>query len=245
MTRVSSTFIFGKHAVLWALKNPNRTIVQLYLTDKVAQQWEKSWGDLRRLPHQILSVKEIDHLLKEKKIHQGWVAQVRPTPAPSFETFLSRLPDTGVVVVLDQVTDPHNVGAILRSAAAFGALAVIATERHSAGSEGVVAKVASGALEHVPLLEVGNLRDTLNTLQGENFWVYGFDEAGSDVLTQVTFSGRVALVFGAEGAGLRRLTKESCDILVSLPTCGSFSTLNVSTSVAVALYETARQLKQI
>lgn len=238
-------FIFGKHAVLWALKNPNRSIIKLYLTEKNAQQWSEDWGDLSRLPHQILSSKEMDHLLKQGGVHQGFMAQVRPVDIPSFDGFLSRLPETGMVVVLDQVTDPHNVGAIIRSAAAFGVLAVIATERHSAGCEGIVAKTASGALEHVPLLDVGNLCGALKILKEHNFWVYGFDESGSASLNQVSFSGRVALVFGAEGKGLRRLTKESSDVLVALPTCGSFSTLNVSTSVAVTLYEVAQQLKQI
>ena len=245
MTAASSTFIFGKHAVLGVLKNPNRALITLYLTEKNAQQWDKAWGDLDRLPHRILSMKDIDHILKEDKVHQGFVAQVGPIRVPSFEVFLEHLPDAGIVVVLDQVTDPHNVGAILRSAAAFGALAVITTERHSAGCEGVVAKTASGALEHVPLLEVGNVRETLTSLKEHQFWVYGFDEGGRETVNHVAFSGRVALVFGAEGKGLRRLTKENSDVLVALPTCGAFSTLNVSTSVAVALYEVARQLKTI
>ncbi len=238
-------FLFGKHAVLNALKNPQRKVIRLYITEKNSEKWEEEWGDLSSYAYDIKTAAQMDEILGKKETHQGFILSVLQKFPESLEDFFQNISDTSIVVVLDQVTDPHNVGAILRSCAVFGVGAVVVPERHSASTEGIVSKVASGAMEHVPMIAVGNLKNALAQLQSQGFWIYGLDERGASTLAEVSFSGRVGLVFGAEGAGLRRLTKDTCDMLISLPSHGNFSTLNVSTTVAVTLYEAAQQLRLI
>ncbi|MDP9195517.1 MAG: RNA methyltransferase, partial [Pseudomonadota bacterium] len=141
----------------------------------------------------------------------------------------------------DQVTDPHNVGAVLRSACAFGAMAVFLTEKNAPDTTPALAKSACGALEHVPLVRVTNLARALSDLQKSGFWCVGLAESGQRLLSDVDLTGRTALVLGAEGSGLRRLTMETCDEVVRLPATGPIPSLNVSNAAAVALYEVARR----
>ena len=184
----------------------------------------------------------LDRLLPADSVHQGLAARVEPLPEPDLDDRLDELAGQprATLLLLDRVTDPHNVGAILRSAAAFGAAAVILTERHAAPESGSLAKAASGALEHLPLIRVGNLARALEAIKAAGFWVVGLAAEAERTLAEVIEPGRIALVLGAEGEGMRRLTRERCDLLARLPTGGPLGQLNVSNAAAVALYEIAR-----
>jgi 23S rRNA (guanosine2251-2'-O)-methyltransferase len=175
-------------------------------------------------------------------VHQGVALRVEPLPEPDLETLCDELAarPAATVLLLDQVTDPHNVGAILRSAAAFEADAVLLTERNAAPESGVLAKAASGALDLVPLVRVTNLARAIEALKAAGFWCIGLAEEATQTLAEADLSGRVALALGAEGEGLRRLTRERCDLLVRLPTGDAMPSLNVSNAAAVALYELRR-----
>ncbi len=187
---------------------------------------------------------EIDRRLPKDAVHQGILLEAGPLARVTFEdAVLDQPAGTRLVVVLDQVTDPHNLGAILRSAAGFGATAVVVQERHSPPLTGIVAKAASGALDRIPVAEVVNIARTLDEMKREGFQVFGFDSEAAYDLTSVTLTGDVALVMGAEGDGLRRLVRETCDKLIRLPTLPRLPSLNVSNAAAVALYEAMRQRK--
>mgnify|MGYP000058228128 CR=1 FL=1 len=234
-----SYWIFGHHAVEEALKNPKRRIHRLIAAGDAAA----ALGRGTQLPAvETVERDVIDKLVGRDVVHQGIAARVSPLPETDIYEIcdLGRAREQVCVVVLDQVTDPHNVGAILRSAAAFGAIAVILTERHAAPESGILAKSASGALEHVPLVRVTNLARAMEELKAAGFWCIGLAAEAKQTLSSVKSGGRVAMCLGAEGAGLRRLTRENCDLLVRLPTAGPIDHLNVSNAAAISLYELAR-----
>lgn len=226
-------WLFGTHAVLAALANPERRCRTLLVT--------KAGESLlpRHLPlkAQIADAGALAKRLPAGAVHQGLALCAAPLREPDLEEACALADGTkGHLLVLDQVTDPHNVGAILRSAAAFGARAVVVTERHAPAVTGTLAKAACGALEHVPLVRVTNLARALDALAALGYWRVGLAEEGERVIAELPPVDNVALVLGAEGAGLRRLTREHCDLLVRLPTDGPISSLNVSNAAAVALY---------
>ena len=235
---VSNTeLLFGRHAVAAALANPERVLQKLYVTSEaMVGELEITPKILKSLPVAVGTRPDLDRLLASRGIteavHQGVALACEPLRELSLEDILEN--ETGPLVLLDQVTDPHNIGAILRSAAVFGAAALITTDRHAPNESGTLAKAASGALERVPLVRVVNLSRALDAIKKAGYWRLGLAEGGERLRS---FKGeKVALVMGAEGPGLRRLTKEHCDLLVSLPTTGNFTTLNVSNAAAVALY---------
>jgi 23S rRNA (guanosine2251-2'-O)-methyltransferase len=190
---------------------------------------------------QIVDRREIERLLPAGAVHQGVALLADPPPEPDIEDVLSAAADRATLVVLDQATDPRNIGAVLRAAAAFDAAAVIMPERHAPGSTGVLAKAASGALETVPLVRVTNLARALERLKEAGFWCVGLDGDGTVTIAEADLAGRLALVLGAEGAGLRRLTREHCDLVVRIPISQRIESLNLATAAAIALYEVARR----
>jgi 23S rRNA (guanosine2251-2'-O)-methyltransferase len=230
-------WLYGHHAVTAALANPERKILRL--AHAAASELPAAEGhDWEQVPRDVL-----ESWLPPGAVHQSLAAKVHPLPDRGIEDVIAEAEgrEHAQVMILDQVTDPQNVGAILRSAAAFGALAVILTERHAAPESGALAKAASGALEHVPLIRVANLARALEQLKKGGFWIAGLAAEASRTLAEAKLTGKVGLALGAEGPGLRRLTREHCDLLVRLPTRGPIDHLNVSNAAAVALYELVRE----
>ena len=233
-----TVWLYGLHAVQAALANPVRRLRRLVLTEEgsaaLAARLPAPWA----LTPETVDRARIDQLLGRDAVHQGAALLADLLPQPVLATALER---PGPVLILDQVTDPRNIGAILRSAAAFGVAAVIVQERHAPEETGSLAKAASGALETVPLLRAVNLARTIVMLKAANLWIVGLDAEAKGGLDGAAFKERrVALVLGGEGSGLRRLTRESCDELAKLPMAGIMESLNVSAAAAVALYELGR-----
>jgi 23S rRNA (guanosine2251-2'-O)-methyltransferase len=233
---------------LAALANPRRRVARLLVAgDSAAKEMPRLEPLLaaRRdgLRAEPATRETLAQLLPEGAVHQGLALRVQPLAQPDLPGLLADLPSSAgagkplVVVALDRVTDPQNVGAILRSAAAFGATAVIAPHHHAAPETGALAKAASGALEHVPYVRFGNLARALDRLKAAGFWVLGLAAESATTIAEADASGRLVLVLGAEGGGLRRLTRARCDLLARLPTGGAIGQLNVSNAAAVALYE--------
>jgi 23S rRNA (guanosine2251-2'-O)-methyltransferase len=232
-----SVWLFGRHAVLAALANPERRIERVLATREFAERHSAELGG----KVELFSREDLAHRLPEGAVHQGIAALVAPLEEPQLEDVLARCGENALVLALDQVTDPHNVGAILRSAAAFGVAGLVVTERHAPADTGVLAKAASGALEIVPLVRAVNLARALEQLKEAGFWLFGLDERGDTALGDLDLAGRACIVLGAEGEGLRRLTAEKCDRLVTIPTNPQLAALNVSNAAAIAAYEWARR----
>lgn len=232
--------LYGLHTVRAALDNPRRRIKKMLVTRNAQERL--GIADLAGLPFeaQLVEPREIDRLTGSEAVHQGVLVEAEPLKAKP----LDALGDTKLVLVLDQVTDPHNVGAILRSAVAFGAGALIATARHSAHESGVLAKSASGALEHIDQIEVRNLADALGQLHAAGFHTIGLDSEGPEELEKSLTGGRIALVLGAEGKGLRQKTRETVMTLARLDMPGAIRSLNVSNAAAVSLYAANAFLKR-
>ncbi|MCP5362044.1 MAG: 23S rRNA (guanosine(2251)-2'-O)-methyltransferase RlmB [Hyphomicrobiales bacterium] len=225
-------WLYGKHPVLAALANPARKIKRLCAA---SQSRELLPASLQH-PVEEMSTHEIAQLLPEGAVHQGLALLTAPLPGPSLEAILAPEGQPQTLLILDQVTDPHNVGAILRTAAAFGVAAVIQPQDHAAQESGVLAKSASGALERVPLVRVTNLSATLEQLKKADFWCIGMDGEAEQTLEQLPRYARKVIVMGAEGKGLRRLTREHCDLLAAIPMTRAVESLNVSNAAAIALY---------
>jgi 23S rRNA (guanosine2251-2'-O)-methyltransferase len=237
-------WIYGRHAVAAALNNPARRIRRIVATQETLAALEpmlaNAQADLPAAP-EIVDRRALALLLPDDAVHQGITVAADPLPRRELAEFLADTrDDPGVIVVLDQVTDPHNVGAILRSAGAFAARAVVVPDHGTASASGALAKAASGALETVPLVQAGNLARALERAKAAGFWCVGLDAEAQQSIADLDLPTRVALVLGAEGEGLRRLTREHCDFLARLPTRNGAS-LNVSNAAAIALYEIARR----
>lgn len=223
---------WGKHAVAAALDNPNRTIVRVWATREAA-----AWFDFPRdLQVTFADVADLGRLVPRDAPHQGIVAEVERLDDILLADLLDEAEDGRPLLLLDQVTDPHNVGAILRSAAAFDALGIVTQDRHAPGESGALAKAASGALETVPWVRVVNLARALDDIAAAGFWRIGLTGEAETGLAEALGPKRVALVLGAEGEGIRQNVEAHCDALARLPISERIESLNVSNAAAVALY---------
>lgn len=250
----ATLWIYGVHAAMAALANPRRTILRIVTSAQsgldadaaAAAETAEAAGAPPRPKPEIRDRREIDALLPPHAVHQGIAVHVERLAAENIETLCPAPDDDAsrprrLIVVLDQATDPQNIGAVIRSAAAFGALGVVVHDRHTPDITGAMAKAASGGVEQVPLVRVTNLARTLAYLKEVGFWCVGLDGHTDKSLTDgVLESGDIALVLGAEGQGLRRLTLETCDIVAKIPITSAVESLNLSNAAAIALYEFAR-----
>ena len=223
---------WGKHAVAAALDNPNRKVLRAWATRDAAT----SMNFPKDVAVTLADVADLGRLVPHDAPHQGVVIELEPLEEVWLDDILTSAAERAVVLVLDQVTDPHNVGAILRSAAAFGVAGIVTQDRHSPSESGVVAKSASGALERVPWARVVNLARALEEIGEAGFWRIGLAGDVESTLAEALGPQRVALVLGAEGPGLRPNTRDHCDALARLPISGAVESLNVSNAAAVALY---------
>lgn len=224
--------LWGKHAVAAALDNPQRRVLRAWATREAAEimQFPSEVGVTLAEPP------DLGRLVPHDAPHQGVVIEVEPLEEIWLGDLLAHAPERAVLLVLDQVTDPHNVGAILRSAAAFGAIGIVTQDRHSPPESGALAKAASGALERVPWARMVNLARSLEEIGEAGFWRIGLTGDAETELKDALGPQRVALVLGAEGPGLRPNTREHCDALARLPISDAIESLNVSNAAAVALY---------
>jgi 23S rRNA (guanosine2251-2'-O)-methyltransferase len=230
--------MYGWHTVTAALKNPARHVHRLLATENTARRLSEE-GVSSPIAPEIVRPSAIAERLLPDAVHQGLYLEADPLPSPAIED----VPATGVVLVLDQITDPHNVGAIFRSAAAFAATAIVTTQRHSPEATGVLAKAASGALEYVPFVSVQNLARGLDALKQSGFLVIGLDSSGDSDLAALPLRAPLALVLGAEGKGLRQLTKETCDHVARIELPGAITSLNVSNAAALGLYVASTRIR--
>ncbi len=238
-----TVWLFGLHAVRDALLNPAREKLRLVVTKNALDKLEEAVAASGMEP-EIADPRRFDAPIDEGSVHQGAALEVRPLDWGSLEDVCISGEGLPLVVLLDRVTDPHNVGAVLRSAEVFGARAVIAPRHHSAPETGALAKTASGALERQPYLRVTNLSDAMEALKAMGYVLIGLDGDGPVTLDEAVAGagGRaIALVMGAEGPGLREKTRETCDVLARIPFSGAFGSLNVSNAAAVSLYAATRR----
>jgi 23S rRNA (guanosine2251-2'-O)-methyltransferase len=233
---ISMIWLYGWHACLAALKNNKRKIYKVFL---LKEEDKKKLPPLfgKKVDIKIVDKKKFDELFKSDVVHQGIAIQVDPLPLYHLDYLSSIQKENQIVVLLDQVTDPHNVGAILRSAAAFGAEAVIMPSKYAPKETASLVKIASGSIENVARIDVGNLNQALNDLKKMGFWTVAFSEEAKEPLHSINLKGKIALVMGSEGDGIRHLVGQNCDFHVHLPST-QFSTLNVATATSIALYQT-------
>ena len=225
----TNDMIYGVHPVVEALKNPRRRFVSLLASKNGADRLAAEIPDLQMTP-KIVHPGQLDDRLGKDAVHQGLLLEAHALDQPR----LDQIEKSGIVVFLDQVTDPHNVGAILRSCAAFNVTALVATARHSPDGSGVLFKAASGAYEHVPYVRVTNLARAITEIKDYGFQVIGLDSEAETSIRPA--APPLAIVLGAEGKGLRQLTRSQCDTLVRLDFTGPIKSLNVSNAAAIALY---------
>lgn len=238
-TNSQGLILYGRHAVLAALENPARKIHKLVCTSENAVSLRAKYPNLNIV---TTDKKDIDKLVSADAVHQGFALFCSELDNLSIEELCSMTENEQKcnVLILDQVTDPQNIGAIIRSCAAFGTKALIVQDKNSPQESGSMAKAAAGTMEMVPVVRVTNLSRAIETLKKNGFWVVGMDGYAKDNVDKIDKNTKLAVIMGSEGAGMRRLVEESCDITVRLPINPKVESLNVSTAAAVVLYELSK-----
>jgi len=238
--------IYGKHSVESAIKNPERLINKILCSQDNFDHFDSlcKENDKKHIEIKVVDKREITNHLTSDATHQGVMAQAKPLELYSIEEVcaLANNKENCNVIILDQVTDPHNVGAIIRSAAAFGTLAVILTDKNSPNETGSMCKTSAGTIEYMPVCKVLNLARALDVLKKAGFWTIGMDGHAKQTVSSVNKAGKNAIVMGSEGKGMRRLTEENCDITIKLPMAKNVESLNVSTAASIVLYEFSKDL---
>ena len=236
-------YLYGIHAIEAALNNPERVVHELKLTTNARERLARALR-ARAVSFETVTPKDLDHLLGPDCVHQGAALKTELLPEPTLDDLMARAGDGLPLLILDQVTDPHNLGAILRSAAVFGAAGLITTRRNSPPLAGTVAKTASGALEHIPVALVSNLARAMGQMNRAGVTIIGLDGEGDTLLQDADLRSPLAMVLGAEGPGLRRLTRKNCDQICAIHAPGPVQSLNVSNAAAICLHLAAMRRAQ-
>ncbi|MBQ8464419.1 MAG: 23S rRNA (guanosine(2251)-2'-O)-methyltransferase RlmB [Alphaproteobacteria bacterium] len=241
VSKSGALYLYGRHPVTAAINNPNRQISVLYATKDTYPETAELCRRAQR-PSSLIKLvdrKEIEKLLPAEAVHQGFAAQVKPLDSVSLEEICAAADqyESCHLLILDQVTDPQNIGAIIRSCVAFNALALIVQDKNSPIESGAMAKASAGMIELLPIVRVTNLARALETLKKSGFWIIGMDGYAKTTIDKMNKSGKTAIIMGSEGKGMRRLIEESCDSTVRLPISEKVESLNVSTAAAITLYE--------
>lgn len=234
----SQLLIYGKHPVIAALNNPRRNCINLYTTKSIWQELQQIIPNLKVTPH-LLESHEIEMMLPIGSNHQNIILEAAPLKTLDLEDIIEQdsSKTTSCLVILDQITDPHNVGAIIRSAAAFSASAIILPDNNSPKENSTIVKCAAGATETVPMIYVTNLANCIKSLKKEGYWIIGLDGHTNTELNSSIFSEKVVIVMGSEDTGMRKLTRDNCDYIVKIPMSSNLESLNVSNAAAITLYE--------
>ena len=241
----NTVLLYGRHPVFAAIANPSRRILKIYASAENAAEIKAHLSACQRnnLPLQIVDRKDIDKMLPREAVHQGFALLCKELENYSIEdicTLAAEKKDCHILI-LDQVTDPQNIGAIIRSCVAFDTLALIMQDKNAPAETGAMAKASAGMIELLPICRVINLSRALVRLKQDGFWILGMDGYAQTTIDQINKSGKTAIVMGSEGKGMRRLVEENCDSSVKLPISSKVESLNVATAAAIALYEINRR----
>ena len=232
----NQVILYGRHAVFEALKNPLRKITKVLITAENEAEFKKEFRDI---PYQIVQKKEIEKVLPQNAVHQGFALFTKSLPPVFLEDLIQTASNKEkcMVLILDQVTDPQNIGAIMRSAAAFNAAGIIVQDKNAPSESGAMAKASAGTIEFMPLVRATNLSRAIEQLKKAGFWIIGMDGYAKQSLKDINKNAKLAVVMGSEGAGMRRLIQESCDLTVRLEMNPRVESLNVSVAAGIVLYE--------
>ena len=228
--------LYGHHAVFEALKNPSRKIIKVLITPENEAEFKKTFPTSS---YQVVQKKEIEKNLPQNAVHQGFAAFAKPLEPVYLEDLISATSDKEkcTILILDQLTDPQNIGAIMRSAAAFNVSGIIVQDKNAPFESGAMAKASAGTIEFMPFVRATNLSRAIETLKKAGFWIVGMDGYAKQSLNDINKNAKLAVVMGSEGAGMRRLIQESCDITVKLNMNPRVESLNVSVAAGIVLYE--------